>query len=157
MTKNSLIKFVTTIFGLGYSPVFPGTLAGFLAFLTYLVIIPYGFPVHFTLTILVTCLGFCFCGLAEKIFKQKDARPIVIDDYAGVLTGLLFLPYSFKMGVAGFLVFRIMDGLKPYPIYKIEEMPGGKAVMLDDIAAGIYTNIVLQIAFKLISANFYKF
>jgi len=106
---------------------------------------------HLGLTILVTIIGFGLSARAEAIFNKKDARQIVIDDFYGMWVSLLFLPYSFKLSLAGFILFRIMDGLKPYPIYKVERLKGGLGVMGDDLLAGIFVNITLQALLKLIS------
>ena len=140
-----LIKFLSTVFGLGFSPVVPGTMASLAGLLIYLVFIRGNQERLFIIVGVITAIGFFICGKAEKLFNQKDARPIIIDDFAGMLISLLFLPYSLTTGILAFLLFRVMDGLKPYPIYKIEHYPGGLGIMLDDILAGVYVNITLQL------------
>ena len=106
---------------------------------------------HLGVVIFCTVIGFALSDKAEKLFKRKDARQIVIDDFNGMLIGMLFLPYNLKLAVAGFIVFRVMDGLKPYPIYKIDKWKGALGIMGDDILAGVYTNIILQIFWRLAS------
>ncbi len=149
-----LIKTLTSVFYIGYSKFVPGTLASLAGFLTYLLFIKGNSALHLGLTILVTIIGFGLCSRAEDIFNKKDARQIVIDDFYGMWVSLLFLPYSFKLSLAGFILFRIMDGLKPYPIYKVEKINGSLGVMGDDLLAGIFVNITLQVLLKLISLNF---
>ena len=149
-----LIKILTSVFYIGYSKFVPGTLASLAGFLVYVFFIKGNAALHLGLTILVTIIGFGLSARAEEIFNKKDARQIVIDDFYGMWVSLLFLPYSFKLSLAGFILFRIMDGLKPYPIYKVEKINGSLGVMGDDLLAGIFVNITLQALLRLISLNF---
>lgn len=149
-----LIKTLTSVFYIGYSKFVPGTLASLAGFLVYVFFIKGNAALHLGLTILVTIIGFGLSARAEAIFNKKDARQIVIDDFYGMWVSLLFLPYSFKLSLAGFILFRIMDGLKPYPIYKVEKIKGSLGVMGDDLLAGIFVNITLQVLLRLISLNF---
>lgn len=148
-----LIKTLTSVFYIGYSKFVPGTLASLAGFLVYVFFIKGNTALHLGLTILVTIIGFGLSARAEAIFNKKDARQIVIDDLYGMWVSLLFLPYSFKLSLAGFILFRIMDGLKPYPIYKVEKINGSAGVMGDDLLAGIFANITLQILLRLISLS----
>ena len=149
-----LIKILTSVFYIGYSKFVPGTLASLAGFLAYVFFIKGNVALHLGLTILVTIIGFGLSARAEAIFNKKDARQIVIDDFYGMWVSLLFLPYSFKLSLAGFILFRIMDGLKPYPIYKVERLKGGLGVMGDDLLAGFFVNITLQALLRMISLNF---
>lgn len=63
-----------------------------------------------------------------------------------MLLSLLFLPYDIKLVVVAFVIFRILDTLKPYPVGKLERLKGSLGIMSDDIVAGLYTNIMLQVA-----------
>ncbi len=86
---------------------------------------------------------------AEKLFGRKDPGLIVIDEMAGLLMTLLFIPWSAESVVIGFFVFRLMDIAKPFPIRSIEaKLPGGWGVVGDDILAGIYANLVLRVVMK---------
>ena len=88
-------------------------------------------------------------GLAEGYFQQKDSQKIVIDEIAGYLITMLFLPFQWKFALVGFLAFRLFDILKPFPISLIErKVKGGWGVVLDDIVAGIFANVVLQISVR---------
>lgn len=89
-------------------------------------------------------------GKAERIFSKKDAKYIVIDEISGMLLSLIFIPYyNIKIVLVGFVLFRSLDALKPYPASRIQGLYGSLGVMGDDIIAGLYTNIILQILFKL--------
>ena len=152
--SGSLIKLISSVFYIGYSPFLPGTLASLAGFLAYVFFIRGNTVGHLGTVIICTVIGFVLSDKAEKIFKRKDARQIVIDDFNGMLIGMLFLPYNLKLAVIGFIVFRVMDGLKPYPIYKIDKWKGALGIMGDDILAGVYTNIILQIFWRLSSPSF---
>lgn len=145
-----IIKTVSTFFYVGYLPLIPGTFASLAgAYLFYLLkdnLILYS---AFTLSLLI--IGFFITGKAENIFAQKDSRYIVIDEVTGMFLALVLVPYSFRMFILGFFLFRILDTLKPYPANRIEHLKGSLGVMGDDIVAGLYTNIILQVAFRFIS------
>ena len=145
---------LSSLFYLGYSPFLPGTLASLAGFLVYILFIKQNTAGHLGLVLIITVSGFWLSEQAEKLFGKKDARQIIIDDFNGMLLSLLFLPYSLKLAVAGFIIFRVMDGLKPYPIYKVDKLSGSLGIMGDDILAGVYTNITLQLLLKLSSLNF---
>lgn len=84
--------------------------------------------------------------VADKEFGQKDSSKIVIDEFVGYLVSIAFLPLTFGYLISAFFLFRFFDILKPIPIRNIERrFHGGLGVMLDDIAAGIFTNIILQV------------
>lgn len=98
----------------------------------------------FTILFLFT-LGVIFSAEAERVYKRKDARMIVIDEACGMLLSLFLLPYNIILLISGFFLFRIFDILKPPPIKRIELVSGAFGVMFDDIVAAIYTNLILQI------------
>ena len=110
----ALIKIAATFFGLGYLPLMSGTIASIAGFLIF-IFLGSNTACYILITILVLILGFTVCGRAERLFKQKDCRRIVIDEVAGMFVALLFLPYGFRTAVSAFLLFRILDITKPYP------------------------------------------
>lgn len=100
---------------------------------------------------IVLFVGFAvwIAGEAEKVFEQKDSRLIVIDEMAGFLVTLFLIPWGTKTLVAGFLLFRLMDIAKPFPIRKLETtLPGGWGVVGDDVLAGVYANVVLSVLMR---------
>lgn len=106
-------------------------------------------PLIFVLaTVLFLAAGFVFCGRAERLFGKKDCSYIVIDEVAGMLLGFVFIPWGIKPALVGLLLFRILDTLKPYPAGALQELNGSAGIMLDDITAGLYTNIILQLVFR---------
>jgi phosphatidylglycerophosphatase A len=94
-------------------------------------------------------LSIWISGKAEKIFKEKDSGFIVIDEMAGFLVTLFLIPWSTKTLVGGFLLFRLMDIVKPFPVRRLEAgLPGGWGVVGDDLLAGLYANIALRVLMK---------
>ena len=147
---NFFVKIISTSFFVGYLPFIPGTFgSAFGIILYYFVKNNIYFYGYVTLSVII--LGLLVSGRAEEVFQQKDSRRIVIDEVAGILLALLFIPYDIKLVIIAFVIFRILDALKPYPINKIQEFKGSAGVMGDDILAGIYTNIILQIVFRVAS------
>lgn len=97
---------------------------------------------------IVAFVGFAvwIAGEAEKVFDQKDSRLIVIDEMAGFLVTLFLIPWSTEALVVGFLLFRLMDIAKPFPIRRLETgLPGGWGVVGDDLLAGVYANVALRL------------
>jgi phosphatidylglycerophosphatase A len=83
---------------------------------------------------------------AELLLERRDAGFIVIDEMSGFLVSFLWLPLCLPLFVAGFVFFRLFDIVKPYPIGLLENrLQGGWGIVMDDVVAGIYTNICLQI------------
>jgi phosphatidylglycerophosphatase A len=80
----------------------------------------------------------------------KDPGIVVIDEYVGQWISLLFLPRTIWIFIAAFILFRILDILKPFPAAKFEEIRGGAGIMLDDLIAGIYSNILIHLVIFLI-------
>lgn len=105
----------------------------------------YGFAILFLFV-----LGIMFSGEAERIYGKKDAGIIVIDEACGMLLALYFVPVSIFSVILGFFIFRIFDVLKPPPARRLEKLSGAMGIMMDDIVAAIYTNLILQIIFRVI-------
>lgn len=146
---NGFCKMVASVFYIGYIPVAPGSMGSFAALLLYFFIKDN--PVLMGVSILICIiLGFLTTGRAEDLFKEKDASKIVIDEFAGMLIALYLLPATMGYVVSAFLLFRFFDIVKPAPINRLERLNGGIGVMADDIMAGIYTNLILQIAHRIL-------
>ncbi len=90
-------------------------------------------------------------GEAEKLFKQKDSRLIVIDEIAGFMVTMFLVPWSAKSVVLGFFLFRLTDIVKPFPIRKVESgFKGGWGVVADDLLAGVYANVLLRLVMRML-------
>ena len=95
-------------------------------------------------TAVITIIGIWSATVVEKDWG-KDSSRVVIDEVAGMCIGLLFIPVTIKWIVVGLVLFRFFDIVKPLYIRKAEALHAGWGVMADDILAGIYTNLVLQV------------
>ena len=92
---------------------------------------------------LVVAIGIWAANQAETYFKRKDPGHVVIDEIAGQLVALLFMAPTPGRLIGGFFLFRLFDILKPYPARRLEALPGGTGIMLDDLVAGAYANVAL--------------
>jgi phosphatidylglycerophosphatase A len=82
-------------------------------------------------------------------FGRKDPGPVVIDEVAGQLVTLAFTGAGLGGAFAGFLLFRLFDIIKPWPANRFEALPGGTGIVADDLMAGVYANLILQVAIRL--------
>jgi len=147
---KAAVRVLSTFFYIGYLPFIPGTF-GSLAGLFLFILIQGSPALCMLLTFLIMGIGFLVCGRAEKMMQKKDPSCIVIDEVSGMLLSLLFLPYDIKIVAIAFIFFRILDTLKLYPAGRLEKLKGGVGIMADDLIAGLYTNIILQLALRAIS------
>jgi phosphatidylglycerophosphatase A len=81
----------------------------------------------------------------EKFFNRKDPSEVVIDEMIGLWVSVLFIPFNLQIALLAFIIFRIIDIFKPYPIRKLEKLNGGLGIVLDDFMAGIFTNIIIRL------------
>ncbi|MBM3306926.1 MAG: phosphatidylglycerophosphatase A [Candidatus Eisenbacteria bacterium] len=152
LTLDPVARLLATGFFLGYSPAAPGTVGalGFAALLWFLV--PTGAPAAAPVGLLVMLLSvLAFLALAiwaasaaERAFGHDSSR-IVVDEFAGMLVAVLFLPKSLTVYGAAFVLFRIADILKPFPGRRVESLPGGLGVVADDVVAGLYANVLVRL------------
>jgi phosphatidylglycerophosphatase A len=144
--KNILSNWFSTVFKIGYLPIAPGTWGSLAALLIWYIII--GHISSITLIVLIAiifALGVYTSSVIENNISKKDPSIIVIDEWVGQWIALLFLPKSILWGLAAFLLFRLFDIWKPYPIKKLDNMTGGLGIMLDDVLAGIYALVIISI------------
>ena len=142
---HTALTLVATIGFLGYSPFAPGTIGSLFALvLFFLTDVP--MYAHFSIIVIGALLGIHASTVAEKILNEKDSKKIIIDEFIGFYVSVFYLPKTFGFVIAAFLLFRFFDILKPLFISKLERtLSNGLGVMADDILAGIYTNMILQI------------
>ena len=142
--RHYISKFIATVFFVGLIPFAPGTF-GTLAGMIFIWVAKPSFTWQLIILIVTLPIGIWVSGVAENAFGQKDCSHIVIDEFVGYLCSIIFLPLTPTFMIAAFFLFRFFDILKPPPIRMIEKLGGGAGVMFDDVAAGIITNILLQI------------
>jgi phosphatidylglycerophosphatase A len=125
-------------FGCGHLPVMPGTWGTLGAIPLYLLVRPLGTGAVAAAAAAVTLVGLWAAGDVERRLAKKDPQIVCIDEVAGVMVTWLAAPPTWAGLVAGFVAFRVLDQLKPWPARAAERLGGGAGVMLDDVAAGVW-------------------
>ena len=147
---KSIWMAIATFCKTGYLPIAPGSWA---SLITAAVLFPAAivFKPSSRLwlplaTLPIIIIGVIAADRAEKLMGSKDPRPIVIDEVAGQMVTLWWAPISLPVYLAGFILFRIFDIFKPFPVNLVDrKVAGGWGIMLDDVLAGIYAAGVLQL------------
>jgi len=88
--------------------------------------------------------GVWAAGRAESLLGEKDPGCVVVDEIAGQMVALLFLPATAGVLLAAFLIFRVLDVVKPWPARRLEAIRGGSGIMADDLMVGLYANLILH-------------
>jgi len=155
MTQSPHVHFlprmVATVGFIGYSPLAPGTMGSLAIALVFLLLPPYLkiWPQVIFLLILFAVAIWSAQKMAaahRQVTSGKiDPQEVVIDEVMGMAVALAFLPLNFKTIGLGFLLFRILDVTKPFPVRHFEKLPGGWGIVMDDVMAGIYANVGLRI------------
>jgi phosphatidylglycerophosphatase A len=138
-----LIKLFASGFGVGYFPFASGTLGTLLGVLIYFLISKSKFFIP--IIIILFFFGVYVSTKAEEIYNEKDSHKIVIDEIVGFFIALAFLPSCILYIIVGFLIYRFLDIVKPYPARLFHNFKGGFGIMLDDATVGLYTNLILQV------------
>ncbi len=132
----------------GYSPVASGTMGSLVGLAIYF--IP-GFEQPYyimTASVVVFLAGIKTADIMELRYGHDPAE-VTIDEVLGMWFSLFLLPKSVVVAAVGFLIFRILDILKPFPAKKFDEAKGGFGIMMDDVVVAFYTNLILQILFSI--------
>ena len=147
-------KQIVTFFGVGYTPVAPGTAGalagGILFYLLSLTLTNYGLDYYtiqiilIVITIAVLLIGVRSIRKLENTWEH-DSQQIVIDEVVGVWIAMLFIPITWFNFLLAFILFRIFDIAKPFFIKKLDQLKSSWSIMLDDVVAGVYANLVLQL------------
>lgn len=146
---DNISKMLATFFYVGYLPAAPGSIATIFGGIIGFALMKHP-AVYIAVTILITIVGFAVSGRAEKAIGKKDPGCIVIDEVAGVMIALFMLPPTMAIFWTVFFVFRAFDMFKIYPGNKFEALGGSRGIMMDDIMAGLYTNVVMHLALRFV-------
>lgn len=138
-------EILSSFFGIGFIKKGGGTVAAIATALIWLVAVAVPDTWMVIGSVLVVIVYGIWAGNEVEKKWGKDSSKVVIDEVAGMLVALLFIPVSFVNVLLALGLFRFFDILKPLMIRRLEKLPGGWGVMGDDVLAGIYSNIVLQL------------
>lgn len=145
---------VATVFGVGYAPWAPGSAGsacGLVLWAAGLGPLWAWSPLAAgALFAALAVLALWAAGRAERVLEVRDSPSIVIDEVAGMVLTLAGNPGRWWWLAAGFLAFRLFDIVKPFPVRRLERLPGGLGVVADDLAAAVYANITLHLLVALI-------
>ena len=139
---------LATALGAGYAPVAPGTWGSAVGLLLWFAL-PSTPWIQALVIVAVVAAGVWSGGVAERHFGRSDPGQVVIDEVAGMLVTLFLNPVGWRGAIAGFLLFRAADVLKPFPARRLERLHGGLGIMADDVMAGIYANLALRVILAL--------
>ncbi len=142
-----LVVVGATAGGAGLSPIAPGTVGTVVGLAVFWLMAQLPLYLYLVVLAALIALAVWLAGLAERVFPGQDNQHIVIDEVVGLLTATIALPFNYKTAIVAFLVFRIFDIAKPWPIRWVDQhLHGGFGVVLDDVVAGIFGCVVLQLA-----------
>lgn len=143
---NLIQKLIATWFFSGYAPFASGTVGTFASLPLVVLLWWRGSDLWHLIAIAVLLgLGVWAAGPAESEYGRKDPGQVVIDETIGLLVATVAVPASWINLVAAFLLFRVMDIVKPWPARRLERLPGAWGIIVDDMVAGLYANLALQL------------
>jgi phosphatidylglycerophosphatase A len=141
------VHFLACGFGAGLSPKAPGTAGTVAAIPIYIVMMRLDPWVYVAVTAAMFVAGIFICGYTARRLQADDPGMVVWDEIVGYLVSMAWLPFGWMWMLAGFLLFRLLDIWKPWPIrYLDRNIKGGLGIMLDDLVAGIVTCVALGCA-----------
>lgn len=141
--NEKLITFLATGFGSGLIPFAPGTAGTLVGIFICLLCLPMPWILRLLFVLVLLALSLYVSQKAEEIYQKKDDQRIVIDEIIGLQITMLPVAINVLSLCAGFVLFRIFDILKPFPVRNLQGLPGGWGVVADDVAAGIYAAAIM--------------
>lgn len=148
---HTLIIFIATGFYSGYLPKAPGTWGSLVGLLLFFLLHTLSLEIYLAVVAGIFVVGTFAAGEAEKIMDHKDPGLVVIDEIVGILITMIAIPATPLAMALGFVLFRIFDIFKPFPISFVDQrFHGGLGIMLDDIVAGIYSLVILQVLVRFV-------
>lgn len=141
---KKMILFTACGFGTGFAPAAPGTFGSLFGILVYFIIQSFSWQIQLVLVAVLVIIAVICSHVAAKMLGQEDPGSIVIDEIVGQVIALWGVQFTLANVIAGFVLFRFFDILKPYPIKMLEKkVPGGAGIVVDDLMAGIYARIIM--------------
>jgi phosphatidylglycerophosphatase A len=138
-------RMLATVLGCGYSAFAPGTVGSAAGVLLFWPMAAAGWPWQAASTIALFVVGSLAAGRVARLVDRKDPSIVVVDEVVGQWVTLTALPFTPVTAALGFLLFRVMDIVKPWPARDLEGVPGGWGIVADDVAAGLYANLAVRV------------
>lgn len=154
---NNPWHWLATGFGSGLSPVMPGTMGSLAAVPFWLLLIQLPWQLYLLLVVFSIVVGVYICHRTAKDMQAHDHGSIVWDEFVGMWITLMAIPtYNWQCVAAGFIVFRILDIWKPWPIRWFDRnVQGGMGIMLDDIVAGVLSAVIICLAGRYVPVDLF--
>ncbi len=143
--KKFVANTIATFFYVGLIPVGPGTFGTLAAIPLFYALTFTPLYLYLAITVLIILISVWASTIAEEIYGKHDPGQVVADEVCGYLVTMILVPPTISNIFLGFLLFRLFDITKPYPVRKFEKLPGGWGIVIDDVAAGVYACITLHI------------
>jgi len=142
---------IATGFYSGYLPKAPGTWGSLVGLLLFFLLHTLDLQIYLAVVAAIFVIGTFAAGEAEKIMDRKDPGLVVIDEIVGMLITMIAIPATPMTMALGFILFRIFDIWKPFPVNFFDQrFHGGLGIMLDDVMAGIYSLVILQVLVRFV-------
>jgi phosphatidylglycerophosphatase A len=139
-----LARLIATAFGSGHSPFAPGTAGSAVGVLLFWPMATAAWPWQAAASAVLFVVGSLAAGRVARQVNREDPGIVVVDEVVGQWVALTALPFTPLTAGLGFLLFRVMDIVKPWPARDLERVPGGWGIMADDVAAGLYAHLALR-------------
>jgi phosphatidylglycerophosphatase A len=143
--KKSIAKLIATFFYVGLIPIGPGTFGTLAAIPLFYVLSFTPLYLYLAITVVMILISVWASTVAEEVFGKTDPGQVVADEVCGYLITMILVPVTISNIFLGFLLFRLFDIAKHYPIRNFEKLPGGWGIVMDDVMAGVYSCITLHI------------
>jgi len=147
---RSAALLVATGGGLGSVPLMPGTVGSLVGAAVCFPMLQLEWPLYLGVVAVLVALAIWLSGQAAEHLGQADPPSVIIDEFVGMWVAALAIPFQFYDLAAVFLLFRLFDVVKPAPLPRLERLPGGFGIVMDDIAAGL----LARATWWLLQANF---
>jgi phosphatidylglycerophosphatase A len=145
-TRERLATALASFGYVGFAPVAPGTVGSAAALVLFVPLRRAAAPgLELAAAVVLFLAGVWAARIAEASLGVEDPGPVVIDEVVGMLVSLLWVPASWAACLAAFAAFRLFDIVKPWPANRLERLPGGWGIMADDLMAGVYANLAVQL------------
>ncbi|HWB16161.1 MAG TPA: phosphatidylglycerophosphatase A [Vicinamibacterales bacterium] len=142
---KAVALFIATGAGSGYAPVAPGTFGSVVGLIIYFLTWRWPASWQAVLLAVISLVGIWASTVAERHFGREDPGQVVIDEVAGQLLTLFLLGVGPVWAIVGFLIFRVLDVIKPWPARQLEVLPSGLGIMADDLMVGVYGWIIMRV------------